>query len=151
MIMKKITSFLLVVGLIFTITSCAKMQAKHQIRSLESLTEKVEKKGDLFTRQDWTEVSREYDEICTKMNQCEYTNEQLQEIGRLKGRFYAACTKKAFNSAGGLLNGLFQQAGGAIDGFMESMSESQKDDNEDDANLDEQVDEALRELESIFE
>lgn len=145
--MEKITSFLLVVVLTFTVSSCAKWQAKHQIHSLESLTEKVEKKGDSFTKQDWAEVSEEYDEICAKINQCDYTDEQLQEIGRLKGRYYAACTKHAFNAAGGLLNSFLQQAEGAIDGFMEGISEPQ----EDDANLKEEVDEALLELESIFE
>lgn len=149
--MKKITSFLLVVVLTFSMSSCAKWQAKHQIHSLESLTEKVEKKGDSFTKQDWAEVSQEYDKICAKINQCEYTDEQLLEIGRLKGRFYAACTKHAFNAAGGLLNGFLQQASGAIDGFMEGMSESPEDNKKNDANLREEVDEVLLELESIFE
>lgn len=141
--MKKITSFLLVAVLALSMASCAKMQAKHQMHALESLTERVEKKGDSFTKQDWTEVSQEYDEICAKMNECEYTQEQMQEIGRLKGRFYAACTKKAINNAGGLLNGLMNSVGGAIDGFMEGMSGSDEQQEEDDA--------MLRSLESIFE
>ena len=146
--MKKITSFLLVAVLALSMASCAKMQAKHQIRSLESLTEKVEKQGDSFTIQDWTEISQEYDEICAKMNQYEYTNEQKQEINRLKGRYYAVCSKKAIHSAGGILNGFIQQAGSAIDGFMEGMSDSPE---EKEDNLEEQVDEILLGLESIFE
>ena len=72
--MKKITSFLLVAVLALSMASCTKWQAQHQIRALESLTERVEKKGDSFTKQDWTEVSQEYDEICSKMNQYEYTD-----------------------------------------------------------------------------
>lgn len=141
--MKKVINFLLVAVLALSLASCAKMQAKHQMHALESLTEKVEKNGDSFTKQDWAEVSQEYDEICAKMNECEYTQEQMQEIGRLKGRFYAACTKKAINNAGGLLNGLMNTVGGAIDGFMEGMSGSEEQQEEDDA--------MLRSLESIFE
>lgn len=142
--MKKITSFLLVAVLALSMASCAKMQAKRQIHALESLTERVEKKGDSFTKQDWTEVSQEYDEICAKMNQCDYSSEQMQEIGRLKGRFYAACAKKAINNAGGLINGIMNTVGGAIDGFMDGMSGSQDEEEQED-------DAMLRSLESIFE
>ena len=147
--MRKLLSFLLVAVLALSLASCAKMQAKHQMHSLESLIEKVEKHGDSFTQQDWAEVRQEYDEICTKMNQCEYTDEELQEIGRLKGRFYAACAKKAFGNAGGLLNGLINQFGGAIDGFMEGLSGPEDEKAKEEANQ-EETDEILLGLESIF-
>ena len=149
--MKKITSFLLVAVLALSMASCTKWQAQHQIRALESLTERVEKKGDSFTKQDWTEVSQEYDEICAKMNQYEYTDEQMQEIGRLKGRYYAAYAKQMLNSAGSIFNGLMNQVGGAVDGFMNSMSTQQEEQPEEDPGSGEQVDELLLGLESIFE
>lgn len=134
--MKKITSFLLVAVLAITMSSCAKWQAQHQINALESLVEKIENHGDELTRQDWQEVSDKYDAICTKINQYDYTNEQLQEIGRLKARYYVAYAKGSL-SGGGLLNGLLQEAAGAVDGLMND--------------LEKETDEALQELEDLFE
>lgn len=151
--MKKITYLLLCASMVLAMSSCAKMQADRQISSLEALIEKVEKDGDSFTKEDWTDVANEFDEICGKMAQYDYTDEQMKEIARLKGRFYGACTKKAVKSAGGLLNGLLQQAGGAVDGFLEGLDLS--DDGESAAiseeQLEEQVDEILQGLESMFE
>ena len=147
--MKRLLSFFLVAVLALSLSSCAKWQAQHQINALESLIEKVEKKGDSFTKQDWAEVSQKYDEICAKMNQCEYTDEQTQEIVRLKARYYTVCAKKAFGNAGGLLNGLLNTVGGAIDGVLDGLSEPQ-DDEQQDAEQEEN-DAILLGLESIFE
>lgn len=119
--MRKLTLFFLAAILGLATTSCAKMQAKHQISRLESLVERVEKQGNDLSRQQWSQVKAEYDEICAKMKQYEYTAEQLQEIGRLKGRFYAACTKNALNAAGGWFNDFIEQAGGVINGFLDGL------------------------------
>ncbi len=134
--MKKIASFLLVVVLTLTMSSCAKWQAQHQINALESLVEKVENHASEFTRSDWEKTADKYEAICEKMNQCDYTNEQLQEIGRLKARYYVAYAKGSL-SGGGLLNGLLQEASGAFDGLMKD--------------LEEEKDETLQELEDLFE
>ena len=134
--MKKITSFLLVVVLAITMSSCAKWQAQHQINALESLVEKVENHASDFTRSDWEKTSAKYEDICQKINQCEYTNEQLQEIGRLKARYYVAYAKGSL-SGGGLLNGLMHEAAGAVDELMKD--------------LEEEKDEALQELNAMFE
>ena len=81
--MKKITYILLCASMVLAMTSCAKMQANRQISSLESLIEKVEKDGDSFTKEGWTDVANEFDEICGKMAQYDYTDEQMKEIARL--------------------------------------------------------------------
>ena len=151
--MKKITSFLLVALIALAMTSCAKWQAQHQINALESLVEKIENHGDELTRQDWQEVSDKYEAICTKINQYDYTNEQLKEIGRLKGRYYVAYAKGALNSEGGLLNGLFQQGSGLLDGVLGGVSDAIDDvlDDISDEQEDEEMDEDLKELESLFD
>lgn len=135
--MKKITSFLLVAVLAITMSSCAKWQAQHQINALESLVEKVENHASDFTRSDWEKTSAKYEDICQKMNQCEYTNEQLQEIGRLKARYYVAYAKGQLSGGAGLLNGLLHEASGAADELMKD--------------LDQEKDETLQELNDMFE
>ena len=126
---KKTINFLCIALLAITITSCAGMQAKHQMSRLESLVEKVEQKGENYTSADWDKAIAQYDEITAKMAQCEYTNEQLQEIGALKARFYAARVK----NAGNRFKDVIQQVKGAYEQVVEEM------------------DEGLDELESMFE
>ena len=147
--MKKITSFLLVALIALAMTSCAKWQAQPQLNALESLVEKVEQKGADFTTTDWNRTSEKYDAICTKMSQYEYTNEQLQEIGKLKARYYIACAKGVMG--GGILNGLFQQATGAFDGVMDEVGNAldEAGDALDEASGD--LDEALEELDALFD
>ena len=157
--MKKLTSFLLVVILALTMTSCADMMAKRQISKLESLVERVEQKGADYTNQQWSDVSAEYDRICDKMAQYKYTDEQLQEIGRLKGRYYAARVK----NAGGLFNGLFQQMSGVVDGILDGvgnvvdgfldgvLSDDQPTTNDQRPATNDQQDDMLQELEEMFE
>lgn len=140
--MKKITSFLLVAVIALAMMSCAKWQAQHQLNALESLVEKVEQKGADFTTTEWSRTSEKYDAICTKMSQYEYTNEQLQEIGKLKARYYIACAKGVMG--GGVLNGIFQQAAGAIDGVMNEVSDALDDTSDD-------IDEAIEELDALFD
>ncbi len=147
--MKKIVSFMVVAVLALSMTSCAKWQAQHQINALESLVEKVESKGADFTQTDWSKTSEKYDAICTKMNQYDYTNEQLQEIGKLKARYYVACTKGALG--GGLLNGLFQQAVGAFDGVLDELDDVGDTVQEEMDQADEELDETLLELEALFD
>ena len=118
--MKKVFNFLCIAVLAVTISSCAGWQAKHQMSKLESLVEKVEQEGGSYTSQDWDKVSAQYDEITAKMAQCDYTDEQLQEIGRLKARYYAARVK----NTGGVFNDIIQQVKGAFDGLKEEVEES---------------------------
>lgn len=121
--MKKITSILLAAMLALVMNSCADMQAKRQISKLESLVERVEQKGSQFTDQQWKDVSDRYEDICEDMEKYHYTDIQMQEIGRLKARYYAARVK----NSGGLLNGFFQQLGGFVDGILDEAEQTVDD------------------------
>ncbi len=152
--------FIVVAVLALSMTSCAKWQAQHQIDALESLVEQVEQKGANFTSDEWSKTSTIYYEICNKISQYEYTDEQLQEIGRLKARYYVACAKGALG--GGLLNGIFQQATGVLDGLMDGVDDALEEAidglsttkttvQEETEEAEKELDEALDELEALFE
>jgi len=155
--MKKFSILLFSVVLAMVVTSCSETQAKWQINKLESLVERVEEKGADFSQQEWSEAADKYEQICAKMEQFHYTDEQLQEIGRLKARYYVACAKNMLNSSGSLLNGFLQQVSGAVDGVMDELDDAvdeldaELNDLDNNPSQPRQTDETLDELEKMFE
>jgi len=154
--MKKFFTIILVAFLAITFTSCEGMKAKRQISRLESLTEKVEKKGDKLSSNEWTKVFEDYEDICNEMSKYEYSNDQMAEIGRLTGRFYTACGSHALKGLGGFLNGAASALGGFLQGVGSSVTDTDVEDLEDEwdeslSELESAIDEGLSELEAMFE
>lgn len=115
----------------FFLLSCN--QEEKQIQKMEKLVQKVEKNPESLTAEDWEKLEQEYEEITTKMQNYTYTEEDLERIGYLQGRFAAEATKIAFKE---LMKGAQEvstqvQSGikGFIDGFgedLESLEEELK-------------------------
>lgn len=95
------------------------------LKKLEKLTDRIEKNADNFTDEEWNEVISEMDEIDSEMADREYTDEELKEIGRLKGRCFARMTRKAMKDASETFDDLSKQLEGGIDGFLEEMSKDE--------------------------
>lgn len=53
----------------------------------------------------------------------QYTDEEMKEIGRLKGKCAGLIAKKTMNSATQKLGDISKQAEGMIEGFMEGFGE----------------------------
>ena len=71
---------------------------------LQSFTERIEQKSDRWSEADWDDAAMHYSEICQTIERYDYTDEQLREIGRLKGRclaHLATFTPKASSTAWG--------------------------------------------------
>lgn len=122
--MKKHVTFVLL-----TILSCLLMSCKFSrdaIEDLKDLTERVEQEGSEYSSTDWEKVYNEYEEIIAYMDQQQYTNEELREIGRLKIQFISACVANGYNSLGEILNRLFQQSVGAGDELINKLQDKLK-------------------------
>lgn len=87
------------------------------IRSLQGLYEEIEQNYESYTEEDWDKVKAKYEKINKKMEDCEFTDEQLREIGKLKGKCSAYMSKDLFNKVG---KGLIE-IGGVVEGFMEEL------------------------------
>ena len=57
------------------------------------------------------------------MLQYDYTDEELKEIGRLKGRYLGYITKQAIKETEKQANDFLKELEGGISGFLEAMSE----------------------------
>lgn len=114
-------TLVVVAALTLTLTACSSFKAKRLIGQLDSLVERLEEDGAKYTSEQWSKATAEYDEICAKMKQYEYTSEQQQEIGRLKGRYYAAYSKHALKKAGEWVDSFLDQAGEFVNGFLDGL------------------------------
>ena len=93
------------------------------IADLESLVSDVEMNHESYTAQDWDNVVASYSIIEEEMLQYDYTDEELKEIGRLKGLYLGYITKQAIIETEKQANDFLKELEGGISGFLEAMSE----------------------------
>lgn len=108
--------YLMLVGLIM---SCSNSQ--NPIDDLESLVDEIEESSSDFTEEDWENISLEYEEIEAKLQQNEYTDEELKEIGKLQGRYAAKVTKAAIKETKDALETFSKQFESQMEGFIEEL------------------------------
>lgn len=110
------------VSLVFCLFACTTKMGP--IGNLADLTEEVQANGSNYSAEDWNAVSNELDAIENEIEQYrdEYSDEELKEIGRLKGILLAQYTKYSIKSIKGGVENAITEAEGLIDGFMNSFS-----------------------------
>ena len=121
MIMNKLNVFLTAIAFSLGFSSCE--TSKTPIDHLSSLVEQVEDKYDEFTEDDWEKILSEYEKIEEDLSKYEYTDDELKEIGKLKGRIYAKMTKNALKDFSKQIEDLGKQIEGGVEGFFEELNE----------------------------
>lgn len=99
-----------------TFTSCNNKNTP--IHNLQELSEDLKQNSKNYTDDDWAAISQSLDNINNEIDEhrTEYTDEEMKEIGRLKGICGAYLMKYAAKNASQQLKNLIQQFGGAIQG-----------------------------------
>jgi outer membrane protein assembly factor BamD (BamD/ComL family) len=120
--MKKLFVFLLMMGLASFMMSCATPEEK-SLRSLQEFYNELELNHENYTIEDWDKAQAEYDAITAGMNLNNYTNEQLREIGKLKGKCSAYLTKGLLKRA----EKGFIEFGGMLEGYLEGLESIKPD------------------------
>ena len=121
--MKQITrSFLIALIALFTVSiSASAITPKEKcIRKLEKFTKEVKKNSATYTDEDWDQAMQTYDEITAEMKEFTYNDEELRQIGKLKGRCIGLLARKSLNKGAAELNTLMQQLGGFLEGLLET-------------------------------
>lgn len=108
-------SFLCCIAAAMMIMASCQSKEEQVISQLEDICEIVE--SDDFTSEDFDAFNEKYQKITSSLNECEFTNEQLQEIGKLQGRIASAMAKQSLKSAGDILNGVVNAGKGFIEGL----------------------------------
>lgn len=114
---------LLAFAIIFSIWFSSCETSKTPVEHLSSLVEQVEDKYDEFTEDDWDDIVSEYEKIEKDLSKYEYTDEELKEIGKLKGRIFAKMTKNAVKDFSKQIEKWGKQIEGGVEGFLEELNE----------------------------
>lgn len=84
----------------FAVVLCCSCSSKQgPINDLEDLAFELEENSEDYSQSDWEEAAIRYSEIEEQMEQYEYTDEELRQVGKLK----AKCLKSIAKSSGKIL------------------------------------------------
>jgi outer membrane protein assembly factor BamD (BamD/ComL family) len=116
--MKKIFGILVTIIMASFMVACATPEEK-SLRSLQELYEEMELNHENYTTEDWEKAQVEFEVITAQMKLHDYTDEQLREIGKLKGKCSAYLTKGLLKRA----EKGFIELGGILEGYLEELEE----------------------------
>lgn len=118
--MKKYLFICLTFALVFSFTACDSSQTA--INDLETLLHEIETNYQSYTEEDWENMSLSYSAIEEELAKHEYTDEELKEIGRLKGKCMGYLTKQSLKDLEKQIKDLTKELEGGIEGFLEVLS-----------------------------
>ena len=114
--MRKIV-WILPILLLVALPSCRDKKSS-AYNQLHSLYNNVSKNHDKFTQKDWEKFLHDYERIDSLLDLYEYTSEQYEEIGELKGR----CAAYAVKAYGNMLQEEIDYKINEFTGFLEGFS-----------------------------
>ena len=130
---------------LLVLSSCQSREEK-VISKLDSLSERIEKDGSIFDADDWEEAIEDFADIHEEMQDCEFTNEQLRELGKKEGKVSAILAKEGSKALGREFKNFLGNFGAFANGFKEGTEENV---NEDDFNeVGNEISNALQEFEN---
>lgn len=97
--MKTKSIFITLLLSVLFLVSC---QSKEEqiISRLDNLCERIEKDGSEFEAEDWEEALKEYAQIHEEMQDCEFTEEELIELGKKEAELTSAFAKQGTKAIG---------------------------------------------------
>lgn len=110
--------FLFIIPLVFA--SCETSQTP--VNELSSLLEKIDNNSENYSEEDWNNITNEFTEIEEELSKYEYTDEELKEIGRIKGQILAKMIKSAVKDLKKQMEDLSKQLEGGLEGFFEEFN-----------------------------
>ena len=109
--------------LLITFNSCETKNTP--ISELEELSTDLKTNSDYYTEEDWISVTEKLNNIETELEQYrhEYTDEELKEIGHLKGVCAAYLFKQNLKTTSRQIHDAIMILKGGVDGVMETITE----------------------------
>jgi hypothetical protein len=109
----------IIIFLIFGIilNSCSSSQSK--MDKVSTMINYAEQNKEDMTEKDWSALEKKMGELEIDLlqNREKYTDEQVKEIGKLLGRYFAITVKKGINDFQDSMNDLGDQVEGFVKGF----------------------------------
>ena len=95
---------------------------------LKEMSEYLDKSETKYSEEEWEVLGLEIEEIEDEIqkNKDKYTDEEIQEINRLKGKCLAKMAKKAVNDFAGEFGNFLKESEGILGGFMEEINKGRE-------------------------
>lgn len=121
--MNKIYSSILILFVSLFISSCDSKETP--INELDDLTEEISENSKEYSDEDWEEAALQYQQIEADLEKyhSEYSDEELKEIGKKKGKCLAFFAKRSAKNLKDNMEDLMHEASGIIEGFTEGLNE----------------------------
>ena len=110
-------------AIVLSFSSCKSKEEK-VISKIERLSERIDKNGHKFTAEDWIEAFEDLEDIHEEMEDCEFTLEELKEIGRADGRLTAIITKEGVKTLSKNVSFFLKDFSSYFKGFQEGAYEN---------------------------
>ena len=119
MIMNNLKFYIYLLVCVFIFASCENKQTP--IKKLEKLARTLVQQSESFTEQDWENALMEYEQIEQELSMYNYTDDELRQIGKMKGRLLAKISKEYLNKTMDEVDSYLKMFEGALEGFMEEL------------------------------
>lgn len=106
----------------FVFCSCKSKEEK-VIDQLNNLAEKVENNSSDWDSDQWVEAFEELEKIHSDMSDCDFSNQQLQELGEIEGRLTSVMITNGAATLGESIGSFMKGAGSFVKGFQEGLQE----------------------------
>ena len=119
---KDMRQTILLLGLLIALSSCNNVQSRLDIAEKE--IEHAEQNKKEMTEKDWSTLEKKMKELESDLeqNREKYTDEQVKEIGKLQGRYFAVDVKKGLDDFQESVKDLGNQMEGFIEGITDSIN-----------------------------
>ncbi len=120
----KLLRNLLCVSLLGLVMFSCQSKEDRVLKSLQSLSMQVEQRAQQFTEKDWEDVVAKFEKIHSDALECDFTEEQLKEFGRLEGKLSSTLAKEGSKKLGRKVQDLIDKGKSLIEGFIEGLGEN---------------------------
>lgn len=120
--MKKIFPIYFTLTLVLFFISCNSSQSA--INDLETLLHEIETNYQSYSEEDWENIAITYSAIEEELAKHEYTDEELKEIGRMKGKCLGYMTQQSINNLEEEIRVFSKELEGGIEGFLEIFNDN---------------------------
>lgn len=127
LVFKRFTSIILCIICVLFMISCNSKQTP--INNLVELAEELQTNASEYTEEDWQTTADELELIENEIEQykSEYTDEELKEIGRLKGICLAQFTKYSIKAFKNGLDDAMKEVEGIMEGFTQGLKDIEEE------------------------
>jgi len=116
--------------LVFLIALCSCNNIQSKLNEAEAEIEYAEQNKEDMTTKEWSDLDKKMQELESdlELNRDKYTDEQVKEIGKLQGRYFAVVVKKGINNFQESMKDLGNQMEGFIEGIKSDTNNKTNED-----------------------